>query len=153
MSRTESRVPTPWRARGFTLIEVMTVVAVLAVFAAIALPSFGRYVADAELQSASGELQSFLSAARADALTRRISTKVAPSGMATWNLTESGTVTRTYSLPASVSAVSSVASGIEFLPDGTATAATLTLTSSRTTTRYVLQANAGGHVSATRSAS
>ncbi|MFT3789867.1 MAG: type IV pilin protein [Rudaea sp.] len=47
------------RVRGFTLIEVMVVVAIIAILAAIALPAYSDYVKRANLVDATNQLTAF----------------------------------------------------------------------------------------------
>lgn len=59
------------KPQGFTLIELMIVVAVLGIFAAIAVPSFTQFVSNNQTQSLRNETTSLLQLARATAITNR----------------------------------------------------------------------------------
>lgn len=65
---------------GFTLIEVLFAVVLLAVLASLAAPSFRNFVAAQRIRSASYDLSSALMLARAEAIKRNGSVVVSPQG-------------------------------------------------------------------------
>lgn len=62
--------------RGFTLIELMVTIAILAILIGIAIPSFQTMIQSNRLQSASAEFQSALLMARTEAINRGGDAKV-----------------------------------------------------------------------------
>ncbi|WP_165782394.1 GspH/FimT family pseudopilin [Solilutibacter silvestris] len=67
------------RERGFTLIELMVTVAVLAIVAAIAAPSFTQLILRSRLTSTANEVVAALQLARMEAIRRNGSTDVCPT--------------------------------------------------------------------------
>ena len=128
------------RAAGFSLVELAVTVAVLAIIAAIAIPSFERTINTGRLTSAGNELVSAMQTAREEAIARRATATVCPSADGTvcdsavgntWLvlLSKNGvdTAMRVVSVPPalSVKVSSNVSSGgnrIMFTPDGFAKA-------------------------------
>lgn len=86
-------------ARGFTLPELLIVITVLAVLVAAGMPSFGEFMRNQRVKTASFDLYSTLVHARSEAITRNATVTVAPvSSVWTngWTVTDSGgTVIRT----------------------------------------------------------
>jgi type IV fimbrial biogenesis protein FimT len=66
--------------RGFTLIEMLTVVSVLAVVAAIAAPGMRSFAATQRVKSLAYDLTTDLLLARSEALKRGATVRLAPSG-------------------------------------------------------------------------
>ena len=65
--------------RGFTIVELMVTVAVLAILSAIAVPSFTNLIRGNRLTSAANEMVALLQTARAGAISNRASVTVCPS--------------------------------------------------------------------------
>ena len=70
----------PKRQRGFTLIEAMVVVALLAIVGAIAAPSFRSFIATMNSKSAAFDLINDLSLARSEAIKLNANVQVVPIG-------------------------------------------------------------------------
>ncbi len=71
-------------AAGFTLIELMVVVAIVAVLAVAVGPSMRELITSSRLRGASSDFYAALLAARSQAITRRANAVVEPVGE-TWN--------------------------------------------------------------------
>ena len=66
--------PSPQRhaaARGFTLLEMLVVLAIMALVAALVLPTFGSGVSTSELRSSARQIAAGLRAARSEAVSQR----------------------------------------------------------------------------------
>ena len=72
------------RNRGFTLIEVLIVIAVVAIFLGIAVPSFVTFIASQRVKTTSFDLYAALTFARSEAIKRRQTVTVAPVSGTDW---------------------------------------------------------------------
>ena len=107
--------------RGFTLIELMVTIAVMAIVVRMAAPSFNQLVVKTQLNKNARELAGTLAAARSQAVTirRNVTVNIAPSSAVTetevvkvWSPLNSVTVKR--------SAGDSTPDQVVFLPTGSA---------------------------------
>lgn len=88
-----TRTPAP----GFTIIELMIVLAIVAVMAAAALPNMAQFLKDQRVKSASFDVFSSLVLARSEAITRNTSVTVTPTGgnwASGWQVAAGATILR-----------------------------------------------------------
>ncbi|MFV3414506.1 GspH/FimT family pseudopilin [Pseudomonas nitroreducens] len=145
----------PGRQEGFSLVELMVVVALLAIFAGVALPGFRYLIESSRVQSAASTLFRLLQASRADAVNSRQTLTLCPSsGNLQWVVVRASTcvsltstsVSQRLDLPGSLS-VSSSANALSFKPDGTAAAVDLGISSSGTSKAFNIKVAASGYIS------
>lgn len=79
------------RQAGFTLIELMVVVAVLGILTTLAVPSFREFVAGQRMKTASFDLMSMLTLARSEAIKRNASVTLSGIGSGNLVITAGGT--------------------------------------------------------------
>jgi type IV fimbrial biogenesis protein FimT len=70
--------------RGFTVVEAMTVLAVVAILVSIALPSLANVLASQRLRAAGTDLMSSLLLARSEAIKRNAQVEVTPRAAGDW---------------------------------------------------------------------
>lgn len=111
------------RTHGFTLIEAMIVVALAAILAALAAPSFTTMIANQRLDSAAQELHTLLQFARAEAVYKRTETAVTVTDHK-WEAKAGVQVLRESVLSDAVTVEPGVAGGVTFDTAGAAKPAT-----------------------------
>lgn len=72
-------------AQGFTLVEMIMTVVVVAILLTVAVPSFTSLIAIQKMRTAASSLQSSLSRARSEALKRNADVTIAPAQAGQWN--------------------------------------------------------------------
>lgn len=73
------------RTRGFTVIELMVTLAILAIMMGLGVPSFRAFISSQKIKNGSYELMSTLVLARSEAVKRNTSVTVTPSSSTAWN--------------------------------------------------------------------
>jgi len=117
-------------ARGFTLVELMVVIALVAVLLGITAPPFVQMLAKMRLEGASHNLATDLQFARTEAVQRRaaVSLATSPDG-SSYGITSGAQTIKTVSFPAGISFTGNVTITVEPLR-GLANAAEVTGSSS-----------------------
>jgi len=88
------------RRNGFTMVEMVVTVAILAIMAAVALPSFSTLIANNRADSETGDLYRALNYTRLEAINRGLSVRITPASPGVWTgvlnitLTSTGTTLR-----------------------------------------------------------
>lgn len=114
----------PRESAGFTIIELMVVVVVVAIFAAVALPNFSTAIRNSRLQASSNELASLIQYARSTAVQNNQSMALCVSE-GVWSVHKAcsdSNPLRSFEPPTGVTVQSSVNS-LTFNSNGTATGA------------------------------
>lgn len=138
----------PAQVRGYTLLELMITVGIVAILAAIAYPSMLDLLASQRVRAASSALYESLIAARGEALKRNATVSFATTGLSSgWSVQSAGTEVLAQSPLAGVTFNPS-APAIEVNARGRITAdAIVEITSTDTTTVMCVQALATGRIS------
>lgn len=114
-------MPNALNERGFTLVELMITVALLAIVATVAVPNFTQFIRNNQVQAKADELKAFLQYARGQAVSSRQSYEV-KSG-APWTVGPVGTVERNLEFTNAQAQARTSNDNITFFSNGTVSAA------------------------------
>jgi type IV fimbrial biogenesis protein FimT len=111
------------RAGGFTLIETVVVVALLAIVAAVAAPSLRSFIGTMNSKSVAFDLINDLTVARAEAIKRNATTTLAPVGgdwTKGWQVLDAngGVLRERAALSSSLSVTGATVATVTFRPNG-----------------------------------
>jgi type IV fimbrial biogenesis protein FimT len=120
----------PRHARGFTMPELLAVVAIVAILASVAAPAFSSMIASQRARSASSELYAALARARSEAIKRNTEVALVPvtpqKWQDGWSIPAPGDATRKLDdHPAIPGATLSGPASVVYLPNGRVKSATL----------------------------
>jgi type IV fimbrial biogenesis protein FimT len=130
--------PAPGKQNGFTIIELMIAVAVLAVLTAVAAPSLTSLVRDQRVKTATFDVYASLAFARSEAIKRNASIDLVTAGTdwaAGWTVQVAGATLKTQDAIQGL-AITGPASPVSYQRDGRivgATAPTFVVTASDST--------------------
>lgn len=115
------------KTQGFTLIELMIIIALLAIIISIAVPNFTQFVRNNNVQAKADELNSFLHYARAQAIAKRKPYEVVFNNVGTQiTLNQKGQATERHmevnTAQAIVRGKGSAKTVVEYLPSGAVSA-------------------------------
>ncbi|MCX5880490.1 MAG: GspH/FimT family pseudopilin [Deltaproteobacteria bacterium] len=144
---------------GFTLVEMMTVIAIMAIVSAIAIPNFYSYAAGMKLRNAGRDLYSTLQNTRMNAIRQNVRWAVRFNGAASYQVIDCGTdntcgtadddnsgasirPTTNISQYAGIN-MTSFPARVEFYPDGTSNGGTINFVDSRGRTSQVVVSVSG----------
>ncbi len=71
---------TPTAQRGFTIVEIITVMAIAAILGTVAVPGLTGWIRNSQVRSATFEMRAALIRARSEAITRNTSVQLIPAG-------------------------------------------------------------------------
>ncbi|BDB23038.1 GspH/FimT family pseudopilin [Cupriavidus sp. P-10] len=118
----------PRALRGFTLVELMCTLAVLAILAFAAAPSFASLMAGQRVRSASLDLSSALLLARSEAVKRNATVTLGPTGAAWtagWAVSAGAQTVRTFGPYGGLTITPSAAGAVALGNDGRLTGAAM----------------------------
>lgn len=125
-------------SNGFTLIELMIVIAIIAVIASFGIPAFNQAIRNNEIRTDTNSLLALLNYARSEAVTRKVIVQVCSSSNGTscagdtdWNkqviALQGATVLRQVPAITTDNTLTASTNTYSFNTDGTATIGTITV--------------------------